>query len=234
MGIFHNIKYFFLKNKEKNLQEKLKNTTKRSFINKTSKKVLGDAAELTLNSETLKIIEQVKENVSAIVKKTECDPKKLLDYISAAKTPVYKINYADKFLNLIKEEEGLICEKKGFEALYISIITGQGIKFYTEPMFVMRSGVIDKFYMLHNFYRWYSLKSGLAGFEYNTQKYFKKLLYSNSDDFIKHFSMESIISIKEAIQRDNEASSFVLNYTKELEGSKKVLDKIKNDGGANI
>jgi hypothetical protein len=46
--------------------------------------------------------------------------------------------------------------------------------------------------------------------------------------------MEQIISLKEAIARDSEATAFVLEYTKEVDGSKKVLDKIKNEGGANI
>lgn len=233
-NIFKRLKYFFLSLKEKDLQKKLQKTTKRTFTNKTSKKVLGKAADLTLNTETLKLIEDVKNNVSAIVKQTNCDPELLLDYIKAAKTPVYKISKADKILNFIKEEEGLICEKRGFEALYLSIFTGQGLKFQTSPMFVLRDGVIDKFYMLHNFYRWYSLKAGLPGFEYDVQQKFKMSLLDDSDDMLKSFSMEDIISVKEAIARDSEATNFVLDYTKEVEGSKNVMEKIKNDGGANI
>lgn len=233
-NIFKEIKYFFLSIKEKNLKEKLKNTTKRSYTNKTGKKIIGKAADLTINGETLKLIEDVKNNVDAIVKKTECNPDELLEYVKVSKTNVYKINNADKFLNLIKEEEGFICEKQGLEALYLSIITGNGFKFKTEPMFILRDGVIDKFYMLHHFYRWYSYKAGLSGFEYEVQKTFKKFLYDDSEKFIKSLSMDMIMSLKEAIARDQEATSFVLNYTKEIEGSKKVIDKIKNDGGANV
>jgi len=231
-NIFKQIKYFFLSQQEKNLQNRLKNTTKRSFLTKTSKHILGKSASVTFNTETLKLTEEVKNNVSNIVKQTNCDPNLLLNYIKAAKTPVYIVDKADKLLNLIKEEEGLIYEKKGFEALYLSIITGQGVKFKTEPMFVMRNGEIDKFYMLHNFYRWYSLKSGLSGFEYETQKKFKQFLFDDST--VKRLSMESIIDLKEAIARDQEASEFVIEYTKAVEGSKKVIDKIKNDGSANI
>lgn len=233
-SFFKQIKYFFLSKKEKDLQEKLKNTTKRTFENKTSKKVLGDAADLTINSQTVKLVEDVKENVTAIVKKTNCNPDELLNYVKAAKTPVYKIDNADKFLNLIKEEEGLIYEKRGFEAFYLSLVTGQGLKFKTPVMFVMRNGLIDKFYMLHHFYRWYSLKSGLPGFEYEAQKQFKAFLFNDSDKYVKQLSMESILAMKEAIARDQEATAFVIEYTKEVEGSKKVIDKIKNDGGASI
>ena len=234
MSIFKRIKYYFLSQKEKYLQEKLKNTTKRTYRNKTSKNVLGQGADLILNSQTLKMIDEVKNKVTEIVKQTNCEPDALLNYIKSAKTQIYKIDNADKFLNLIKEEEGLIYEKQGFEALYLSLITGQGIKFKTEPMFVMRNGTIDKFYLLHNFYRWYSLQSGLEGFEYKTQKLFKKFIYENSDNLTKSLSMEEIIALKEAIARDNEASEFVINYTKAIDGSKKVIDKIKNEGGADI
>ena len=233
MDLFKQIKYFFLSLKEKDLQDKLQKTTKRSFTNKTSKQVLGTAADLTLNSQTLKTIDEVKGNVSAIVKQTNCEPEKLLDYVKAAKTPVYKINNADKLLNLIREEEGLICEKFGFEALILAFIVGQGLKLKTEPMFVLRNGVIDKYYMLHHFYRWYSLKSDLPGFEYETQKRFKSYLFENNDN-IKGLSMEAIISLQEAVARDQEATEFVLDYTNAIEGSKNVIDKIKNDGSANI
>lgn len=233
-NLFNKIKYFFLAIREKNLQKKLKKTTKRTFTNKTSKKILGDAGEVTLNSETEKLIELVKTNVSAIVKKTNCNPEELLNYIKAANTPVYKIDNADKFLNLIKEEEGLICEKEGLEALFLSIITKRGLSLKTPPMFVMREGVIDKYYMLHHFYRWFSLKSGLPGFEAKIQSKFKQFLLDSSDKFINTFTMEDIISLKEAIARDQEATEFVLNYTKEVDGSKKVLDKIKNNGGASV
>ena len=233
-NIFKNIKYFFLARKEKDLQKKLKNTTKKSYSNKTSKTVYGQAADLTLSAQTKKTIEEVKNNVTAIVKKTNCNPDELLNYIKAAKTPVYKINYADKLLKFINEEEGLICAHKGLEALYLSIITARKPAFHTEPMFVMREGNIDKFYMLHNFYRWYSLKADLPGFEQDVQKNFKIFLYGNDEELFKSLSMENIIALKEAIARDQEATEFVLDYTKQIEGSKKVLDKIKDEGGADI
>ena len=58
-NIFKSIKYFLLAQKEKNLQRKLKRTTKSSFTNKSSKRILGEAADVTFNTETLKKIEEV-------------------------------------------------------------------------------------------------------------------------------------------------------------------------------
>lgn len=233
-NIFKEIKYFFLSQQEKNLQNKLKKTTRRSFTNKTSKTIFGTAANVTLNTETQKLVELVKTNVATIIKKVDCNPEELLNYVKAANTPVYKINNADKLLGFIQEEEGIIYEQEGITALYLSIITGQGIKFKTQPMFILRDGEIDKYYMLHHFYRWYSIKSNLPGFEYSVQKKFKQFIVDNSDEMLKKFTMEDIVALKEAIARDQEATEFVLEYTKQVEGSKNVIDKIKNSGGANI
>ncbi len=234
MNIFNRIKYFFLAIKEKNLQNKLKNTTKRSYSNKTSKTVYGNAADLTLNSQTEQIIMNVRNNVSAIVKKTNCNPDELLEYIKVAKTPVYKIDYADKLLRVIQEEEGFICPQQGLTALYLSLITHKFPKLKTEPMFVMRKGNIDKFYLLHHFYRWYSLKADLPGFDKESQKLLKLFLQSEDENVFNSLSMESILNLKEAIARDQEATDFVLEYTKQIEGSKNVLNKIKEDGSAQI
>ena len=233
-NIIKKIKYFFLSQQEENIQNKLKKTTKRSFTNKTSKTIFGTAANVTLNTETQKLVELVKTNVATIIKKVDCNPDELLNYVKAANTPVYKINNADKLLGFIQEEEGIIYEQEGITALYLSIITGQGIKFKTQPMFILRDGEIDKYYMLHHFYRWYSIKSNLPGFEYSVQKKFKQFIVDNSDEMLKKFTMEDIVALKEAIARDQEATEFVLEYTKQVEGSKNVIDKIKNSGGANI
>lgn len=231
-NIFKNIKYFILSFQEKFLLERLKSSTKKNFINKTTKTVIGKGADLTINSETLKLIEKAKENVTAIAKQTNCDPNALLDYIKAAKTPVYKVANADKFLNLIKEEEGLIYEKRGFEALYLSLITEKKFKLSTEPMFLLREGDIDKFYMLHHFYRWYSLKLDLPGFDYDTQRKFKASFLKQIPT--SRLSIEDIYAIKEAVARDQEASDFVLEYLKSTDGSKNALNKMQTEDGANI
>ena len=229
-----NIKYFILSLKEKFLLRKLKDSTRQSYTNNDTKNVMIKGASLTINSKTLQTIAQVKENVTSIIQKTNGEPDALIDYIKAAKTPVYKIKNADKILNFINEEEGLITEKEGFDALILSVSTGQGIKFKTAPMFVMREGIIEKYYMLHHFYCWYSLKSGLPGFDYKSRKMFKQYLVNGSDDFTAKLSMAQILSLQEAIARDQEATAYVLEYTKQIEGSQNVMDKIKNEGSANI
>ena len=233
MNIFQQIVYFLLEKQEKALSKKLSKHLKISSSNKTSKTIVSKDVTVTFNAETEKSKELVKKNVTDIIKSCNNDPAKLLAFVESKGTKVIKIDNADKVLSIIKEEEGLITELEGIEALYINIITNSGFSFRSKPMFIMRNGQIDPYYMAHQFYKWYALNMGLPGFDFMSQKLFKITL--NSDDAIlSELSLDEMTGLKEAIARDSEATIFALELAKSKEGSKKVLDKIKNNGSANI
>lgn len=233
MNIFQQIIYFFLERQEKALSKKLSKHLKNSSSNKTSKTIVSKDITITFNAETEKNKELVKKNVTDIVKSCNNDPAKLLAFAESKGTKVVKIDNADKILSVIKEEEGLITELEGIEALYINIITNSGFSFKSKPMFIMRNGQIDPYYMAHQFYKWYSLNMGLPGFDFMSQKLFKISLNSNGAVF-SNLNLDEMTGLKEAIARDQEATSFALELAKTKEGSKNVINKIKNNGGANI
>ena len=233
MNMFQKIVYFLLQMQEKALTKKLDKHLKASSSNSTSKTVLSTGVTMTLKAETEKNIELVKKNVSDIVQSCNNDPDKLLAYVESKGTKIVKLDNADNLLAVIKEEEGLITELQGIEALYINTITNSGFSFKSKPMFVMRNGNIDPYYMTHQFYKWYALEMKLPGYDFLSQKLFK--IYLNSDEAIlSNLNLDEMIGLKEAINRDQEATNFALEIAKAKEGSKKVLDKMKNDGGANI
>lgn len=234
MNIFQKIIYALLEKKEKSLKIRLDKHFKRSSTNSTSKTVMSSNATLTLTSETLKNAQLVRENVEAIVKKTGGNPLELLEFIKSKGTPVYRPANADKFLNLIGEEEGFIVEQHGKDALLLNIFTGRGINFKSVPMFVMREGNIDPYYFLHHFYRWYAMKYRLPGFDSKAQKLLKIFLKNANDERLKNLNLDDMLALKEAIARDNEASDFVIALAKHKDGSKQVLKKIQEEGGANI
>lgn len=233
MNIFQQIVYFLLEKQEKALSKKLSKHLKISSSNKTSKTIVSKDVTVTFNAETEKSKELVKKNVTDIIKSCNNDPAKLLAFVESKGTKVIKIDNADKVLSIIKEEEGLITELEGIEALYINIITNSGFSFRSKPMFIMRNGQIDPYYMAHQFYKWYALNMGLPGFDFMSQKIFKISLNSNGAVF-SNLNLDEMTGLKEAIARDQEATSFALELAKSQEGSKNVIDKIKNDGGANI
>lgn len=217
---------------EKALTKKLSKHFKASSTNSTSKTVLSSSVTMTLTAETEKNKELVRKNVADIVKSCANNPEKLLEFAKSKGTKVCKIDNADKILNVIKEEEGLITSLEGLEAIYINIITGSGFSLKSKPMFVMRNGEIDPYYMAHQFYKWYALQMNLPGFDFMSQKIFK--IYLNSDGaLLSNLNLDEMTGLKEAINRDQEATDFALQLAKLREGSKKVLEKMQNDG-ANI
>lgn len=234
MNILQKLLYAMLSLKEKSLSIRLDKHLKRSASNSTTKTVMSGNVTMTLNTETEKNKELVRKNVDEIVKAANYSPEKLLAYIQSKGTKVCKINNADKILSLIKEEEGLVCPLNGFEAFYLNIMTNSGVSFKTKPMFVMREGEIEPIYMIHQFYKWYALINNLPGFDKSSQDLFKKYLYSNNTNGFENLRLEEMLGLHEAIARDKEATAYSLEIARQKDGSKKVLDKIKNDGSANI
>ena len=234
MNIFKKFIYFLLKTQEKQLSSRLDKHLQTSSANKTSKTILASNVTVTLTSETEKNKELVLNTVKEIVSGTKNNPDLLIEYIKTHGTKVVKLPNADKILAFISEEEGLVCELRGWKAFYINVLTDSGLAFKSKPMFILRDGGIDPYYMLHQFYKWFSFYKGLPGFEYEAQQTFKRFLNAKDSKGIENLTLSEMTGLKEAIARDNEATDFTINYAKSIDGSKNVLDKMKNDGGANI
>lgn len=232
MNILQKIVYYFLEKQEKALTKRLSRHLRTSSSNSTSKTVVSKGVTMTLNAETEKNKDLVLKNVSDIIKGCDSDISKLLAFIESKGTKVIRLENADKILSVIKEEEGLITPLEGIEALYINTVTHSGFSLKSKPMFVMRNGQIDPYYMAHQFYKWYALQMKLPGFDFMSQKIFK--IYLNSDGAIlSNLTLDEMTGLKEAIARDQEATTFALDLAKQKEGSKKVLEKMQ-DGGANV
>ena len=232
MNILQKIVYYFLEKQEKALTKRLSRHLRTSSSNSTSKTVVSKGVTMTLNAETERNKDLVLKNVSDIIKGCNSDISKLLAYIESKGTKVIRLENADKILSVIKEEEGLITPLEGIEALYINTVTHSGFSLKSKPMFVMRNGQVDPYYMAHQFYKWYALQMKLPGFDFMSQKIFK--IYLNSDGAIlSNLTLDEMTGLKEAIARDQEATTFALDLAKQKEGSKKVLEKMQ-DGGANV
>lgn len=232
MNILQKIVYFFLEKQEKTLAKRLSRHLKTSSSNSTSKTVVSKGVTMTLNAETEKNKDLVLKNVSDIIKSCNNDISKLLAFIESKGTKIVRLDNADKILAVIKEEEGLITPLEGIEAFYINLVTNSGLSLKSKPMFVMRNGQIDPYYMAHQFYKWYALQMKLPGFDFMSQKIFK--IYLNSDGaMLSNLTLDEMTGLKEAIARDQEATAFALDLAKQKEGSKKVLEKMQG-GGANI
>ncbi len=169
------------------------------------------------------------EKVEKILDKYKSDPKKLIEYIKGANTPIYIAKNPDKFLSKIKQNQGFIMPQKGFYALYLNLILNKKISFKTSEMFVIDKD-FSSYLFVYEFYKWYSYKTGVKGYEIETQDKYNNLSSTNYENL----TFDEIIELKTAIKRDIEAIEFVKNYSQKHNQSLKVFGKIKQGKAANI
>ena len=232
-GVLKKIIYFLLSVQEKTLSYRLDKTLKASYKNKTSKTVISATEHMTLSAETVKNKELVRKNVEDIVNGAKEDSSKLLDYVKSANCAVIESPVADKILKVIREDLGFISELRGLKALYLNLSLGLGFSFKTKPMFVLKEGNIEFLALVYHFYRWYSMRMGLPGFDYDSQEKFKIYMRDINAD-TANLSMEALLALQEAVARDKEATEFCLEYSKRTKGAENVKKKMTEEGGANI
>lgn len=233
MNLFENILYSYLAFKEKLLRKKLEKHLKFSSKNSTSKRIHSSSATVTLSAETKKNAQTALKNAQDIFAAANGEPDKILEFIKSKGTKVVKLHNADKILNIIGEEEGLVTMLEGLEALFLNIVTNSGFSLKSKRMFVLREGSLDPYYMAHQLYKWCAVELKLPGFDYLSQKIFK--IYLNSDgSMISNLNLDEMHGLKEAINRDKEATDFALTLVRVKEGGRKVIEKMKTDKGAQI
>lgn len=217
--------------------DKLRTT---SYVSGSKKTHFDGNVTLTFSAEAQKTSEMIDEQVRTIVIPCLSQPEKLLEFVAEQGTKVYRFSFANKILNIFKEEDGFIapfCGGKAFLLNFLVVLFMEkklSFSFKTKPMFVLGNGDLNIYFLLHQFHKWYAYKSGLAGFDEKAQSLFKMNLSPANDEQMKNLSVENILALKEAIARDAAASDFVIKLSKEFEGAKNALNKIKNDGGAQV
>lgn len=231
---------YILQRRRDRLAQTLDRLKPRTYTHSTTKTHINSSETLTITSETQKQIENIYAEIANIVKACEVNPQKLLDYVKAHGTPVYKINGAAKILERIKEEEGFITPLSGWKAFYLNLCVGLlaskrlKFSFKTKEMFVINDSELNIYFVLHQFYLWFGFRKGLPGYDENSRRLLKSHIDAMSDADVNSMSVEEIIGLKEAIARDREAAEFVIQLAKESSGAKKAMEKMQQDGGASI
>lgn len=225
----------FIKNiilNQENFGIKKHSSKKLSFVKKDamSKNIITSNASLTFSVELEKNKKKVREEVSKIAKENLNNLENILLYAKERGTKFYLIKNAKKLLSLIKDQPGFILPKKNFEALFINLLTEKRVSFKSNEMFIFENEKLTIYTVLYEFYKWYSYKMELPGFDEGTVLKVKNIDSLENSQSIENLSYEEIIKIKEAINRDKEAMEFVMSFMKEVEGAKNAFENLKDDG----
>lgn len=230
MNFFKNIVYFILSIQEKILMKKLDKTLGIKNESK-NKNYFTRGCFLKLSSISNAEKQKMEDELSLILKSCNYEPTEILNHIKNKETGVYYIKNS-KLLHSIGENEGFIYPAKGAKALYISLLTQKKFKFHTPGMFILTKGEINKYYFIYHFYNWYAFKHGVEGIDSESQELLNKYLFNNSDEEIAKLQLAEIYKLKDAIKQDKSAIEFVFKLCQNYEGTKKALDKMKEDGAS--
>jgi len=233
MNFLQRIIYTFLKIKERGLKLRLDKHFKTSATNSTSKTVISGNCSLTLNTETNKNIELVKKTMHDLIKNANFSSAFLFEFIKKRNVKIVYLKNCHKLLSLLGEEQGLILERSGFDAFILNLLSNSGISFHSKPLLILEKNNTDFYFLLFQTYKLVAFMQKLPGLDEKSQKLFK--IYSKQPEKcdITKLALDEMTSLKEAIARDNEASTFVIEYSKTRDGAKKVISKMQ-DGGANL
>ena len=189
---------------------------------------------LDLKKEEIENSEKVDKEVALILKNCRNNAEALIKVFEAHNTPVYQIKNSEKVLKKIHEREGLITERTGLNALLINLVTTKTFSLKSPTMIVVEAGEPDVYELMHALHKWVALKNGLAGLDEKSQKLLRRFDSEKDDNIIGRLSLTDINKVRSAIARDVQSINFVVKYSKEHAGAKKALEKMKNEGGANI
>ena len=231
MNVIQNVIYFILSIQEKFLRARLNKTLGVQRVSKR-KKLYRDGCLLDINSLAEQEKNQMEEELSLLLKQTNYEPEKLLEYVEKQGTKVYYIKNP-KHLYSIGENEGFIYPQNGAKALYFALLTGQKFTLKTDEMFVLSRGQINKFYFVYHLYNWYAYKHGISGMDSESIALLNKYLFNASDEEIGKLQLADIYKLKDAIKQDKASVEFVIKLCRNLEGSQKAFEKL-TDGGTNI
>lgn len=231
MKIFKNIVIFFLSLQEGFLTRRLNKTLGVKNHSKR-KKYFTNGCFLSIESLAESEKQKLEGEISLILKNSDYNPEKILEYIQKQGTNLYYIDKSSA-LSSISENEGFIYPQTGAKALYISLLTTKKFSLKTNEMFILTKGVINTYYFIYHFYNWYAFKHNIEGLDTESQNLLKKYLFSDSEEDFKKLQLADIYKLKDAIKQDKAAIEFVFKLCRESESSKKAVEKIK-DKGANI
>lgn len=232
MSFLKDFVYTILSIQEKFLTLRLDKTLRVKNMSKR-KKIYGNGYLLSLETIAESEKQKMEEELALILKMSDFEPEKVLDYIKRKNTDIFYIDDV-KLLNSVGENEGFFYPQTGPKAIYLSLLVKKGLSFKTPEMFILTKGQINRYYFIYHFYNWYAYKHGIAGIDADAQELLNKYLYNSSQEEFNKLQLADIYKLKDAIKQDKAAIEFVFKLCRNYDGTKKALTKIKDNGSANL
>ncbi len=199
--------------------------------NRSKKLFFTGHEELTISANSNKKEQKVSEAAYNILQKYKNQPKMILKFMETKGTKIILAPCLLPLLKLLGYEEGFIPKHQGIKALILNIaiiVTQQEkMKLACEvpDLFLVCRKDLSLYFMAYQFHHWLSYKHKLPGYDYKTLYLFRST-FSNKNANMSVLSINQILSLKDAIDRDKQALDFVRKFVREQVGAKQRLNSI--------
>lgn len=207
--------------------------------NRTKKLYFTGHEELTISVSNDKIVEKISDTSYKILQKYKDKPQLILKFIESKGTKVVVLPALLPFLKFLNYEEGFIPKHSNTKAfilnLLISILQKEKFNFHAElpDLFIVCKKDISLYFLAYQFHHWLSYQNKLPGYDTETLNLFRNT-FNNDRANMSLLSINQILSLKDAIDRDSQAIEFVRKFVREQVGAKEKLNFILNGKKINI
>lgn len=188
-----------------------------------------------LVAETHRQAQEIAESAKATVRQFYREPKQLAVFIERHQTPVYVLKnplLANLCLLLLGFEPGFIppSTTRRFQRLTAllrspllrPLLGRQSDKHhchFEHGVFVVPPNLFTVGYLSHQLHHWLAFRSGMHGYNERAQRLYKKFWNEQNGQLgpeVTNMSMEDVLALKAAINRDLEALQFLQQVASEI------------------
>lgn len=188
-----------------------------------------------LVAETHRQAQAIAESAKATVRQFYREPKQLAVFIERHQTPVYVLKntlFANICMAILGVEPGFIppTSKKSYQRL-VGLLTSRFMQpllgrqsnkphcHFEHGVFVVTPALFTVGFLSHQLHHWLAFRSGMQGYNERAQTLYKKFWNEQNGELgaeVAEMSMDDMIALKAAINRDLEALKFLQDVAQDI------------------
>ncbi|MCQ2957360.1 MAG: hypothetical protein MJ180_00495 [Candidatus Gastranaerophilales bacterium] len=200
-------------------------------LNRSKKLFFTGHEELTISANNDKKEAKVSEIAYNILFKYKNNPKMILKFMESKGTKVVYCPALAVVLKLLGYDEGFIPKHNGFKAFILNFLTSLladkkiVLSDCMEDVLIICKSNLSLYFIAYQFHHWLSYKHKLPGYDSETMNLFRNT-FNNEHTNMSVLSINQILSLKDAIDRDKQAVEFVRKFVREQVGAKQRLQSM--------
>ena len=200
-------------------------------LNRSKKLFFTGHEELSISANSNKKEAKVSEIAYNILFKYKNNPKMILKFMETKGTKVIYSPILKLFLKILGYEEGFIPEHSGLKAFILNFLAyffGEkqiSLSYTMKDTLITCTDKLTLYFVAYQFHHWLSYKHKLPGYDTETMNLFRST-FNNANVNMSVLSINQILSLKDAIDRDKQAVEFVRKFVREQVGAKQRLQSM--------